>query len=58
MSITFTELKDKLKQIDEISLLEILDVSSEDLVERFSDLIELKYDELIQEFPEETEESN
>jgi hypothetical protein len=52
MTITFIELLDRLKQIDETSLLEILDISSEDLVERFSDLIEDRYDTLIQEFPE------
>lgn len=30
----------QLKQIEETSLLEMLDISSEDLVERFRDLIE------------------
>jgi hypothetical protein len=41
---------EKLKQVDEISLLEILDVSSEDLVNRFIDRIEDKADELEGEF--------
>lgn len=52
MAVTFTDLLDKLKQIDETSLLEILDISSEDIVERFSDLIEDRFDALVQEFPE------
>ena len=52
MSLTFHELKERLKQIDEISLLEVLDISSEDLVDRFEDLIDAKYDQIIQEFPE------
>jgi len=41
---------EKLKQVDEISLLEILEVSSEDLVNRFIDRIEDKADELEGEF--------
>lgn len=55
MSVTLTELKDKLKQIDEISLLEVLGITSEDLVERFYDLIEDRYDELQEEFPPESD---
>ena len=55
MAITFTELREKLKQIDEISLLEILNISSEDLVERFSDVIEDKYETLKEEFQDDEE---
>ena len=44
MSLTHCELLDKLKQLDEITLLEILDISSEDLVERFQDFVENKRD--------------
>lgn len=40
MSLTFEELKEKLKRLDEITLLELLDISSDDLVERFYDIIE------------------
>ena len=59
MALTFTELLERLKKVDEISLLEILDISSEDLVDRFPDLIEYKYDEIVQEFPDdETEKSD
>ena len=39
---TFEEICEKLKQIDEISLLEILGISSEDIIDRFKDLIENK----------------
>lgn len=56
MSLTLEELKDKLKRLDEITLLEVLDVDSEDLVEGFHNLIEDKYDQLVIEFEEEEEE--
>lgn len=44
MSLTFVEICDRLKQIDEITLLEVLDINSEDIVERFIDRIEFKLD--------------
>jgi hypothetical protein len=53
MPLTFEEVKDRLKQQDEISLLEILDISSEDLVNRFEDLVELKLNELQEELADE-----
>ena len=56
MAITFHELKARLKQIDEISLLEVLGLTSEDLVERCSDIIEDQYETLAKEFEEETDE--
>ena len=56
--LTLAELQERLKKIDEISLLEILDISSEDLVDRFVDLIENKYDILKEEFEEEDTESD
>jgi anion-transporting ArsA/GET3 family ATPase len=46
MELTIEELKEKLATIDEISLLEILEIDSRDLVERFVDKIEDKADEL------------
>lgn len=56
--ITFVELLARLKHVDEVSLLEILNISSEEIVDRFEDLIELKYDELSKEYEDaETEES-
>lgn len=41
---TFHEIKTCLKQLDEILLLELLNVTSEDLVERFADVIEENHD--------------
>lgn len=40
MNLTFEELKEKLKMIDEVSLIEMLDIRSDDIVERFYDVIE------------------
>lgn len=39
---TFEEICEQLKETDEITLLEVLNISSEEIVERFQDLIELK----------------
>lgn len=50
--LTLVDLQDKLKQIDEVSLLEVLDISSEDIVDRFGDKIEERYEELQEEFQE------
>ena len=58
MAITFHELKDRLKQIDEVSLLEVLGLTSEDLVERCSDIIEDQYEILAKEFEDEVEEAD
>jgi hypothetical protein len=44
--MTFKDLCDKLKQLPEIDLLEVLDINSEDLVDRFEDFIETKRDYL------------
>jgi len=52
--ITFEELKKRLMQIDEISLMELLEINSEELVNRFADKIEEKQDYLIGEFDETT----
>ena len=40
MSLTLFEIKDRLNQLDEISLLEILKINSEDIINRFEDKIE------------------
>ena len=53
MPLTLEEIKDRLKLQDEISLLEILEINSEDLVERFQDKIEDKADELEPDLEEE-----
>ena len=56
MTTTFEELNSKLKSLDEVTILEVLDISSEDIVDRFQDIIEERYDYLIDEFPDETQE--
>jgi hypothetical protein len=56
MTMTINELFDKLKELDELSILEILNVSSEELVDRFQDEIEYKYDELSVKFEDEDNE--
>lgn len=38
--LTLEELRERLKSLDEIMLLELLELSSEDLVRAFSDFIE------------------
>lgn len=55
MSITFDELKEKLKDMDEITLLEKLEIYSEEIVDRFPDKIEEKLVQLEEEFEEEDE---
>jgi len=52
MTLTLEDLKEKLVHEDEVSLLEILEVNAEDIVERFEDKIELKYEELIEDYEE------
>jgi|TARA_R110000796_G_scaffold5713_3_gene21029 hypothetical protein len=46
--LTFMDVCDRLKQQDEISLLEILEINADDLVERFHDKIEDKLDYFIE----------
>jgi len=53
---TLADVINHLKRIDEISLLEVLDISSEDLVDRFVDKIEEKYDSLREDFEQEEDE--
>lgn len=55
-TLTLPELKERLKSLDEVILLELLDIASEDLVETFSDNIENNYNRLLKEVDwEETE---
>lgn len=57
--ITLTDVLDRLKErVDEISLLEILDISSEDIVDKFQDKIEEKFEELREELFEEFDDSD
>ena len=51
---TLEEIKDKLKQLDEVTLIEVLGLTSEDLVDRCSDLIEEKQDTLENDFDDTT----
>jgi len=53
--LTLTDVFEKLKRLDELTLLEILEISSEEIVDRFQDLIEDKYDQLSEELDEEEE---
>jgi len=56
MSLTLEDLKDRLKKQDEVSLLEILDISSEEIVERFVDFIEDQFEKLEEELQDEDQE--
>lgn len=49
MATTLPELMEWLKTLDEISVLEILDINSEDLVEQFADRIEAEYNYILSE---------
>ena len=51
---TLEDIKDKLKQLDEVTLMEVLEITSEDLVERFVDRIEQKEDTLENDFDDTT----
>lgn len=54
--ITLQELKEKMKREDEVSLLELLDITSEDLVEMFEHRIDARYEVLIEEYDDNTSE--
>ena len=41
-------------QLDEVTLMELLEITSEDLVDRFGDIIENNYDYFSGEFDEQT----
>ena len=51
--LTINELKDKLAQLDELTILELLDITSEELVEFLTDQVVEKYDELMDAFTNE-----
>ncbi len=44
--LTFEELKERLSMLAEVTLLELLNIQSQDLVQRFEDLIEDNQDKL------------
>lgn len=47
------QLNNKLKRLDELLLMDLLEITSEDIVDRFQDKIEEKYDYLLRELEEE-----
>lgn len=53
MPLTLQELIERLRREDEVSLLEMLDISSEELVQKFEELIEERYEELSEEYEDE-----
>ena len=54
--LTLNELADRLKHIDEISLMEVLEITSDEIVDRFMDKIEFRVDDLQRDFEDELEE--
>ena len=46
MAFTIQEIKERLTQLDEITLIEILNITSEDILDRFEDYIEDQADRL------------
>ena len=56
MPLTLLDIKEKLKLLDEITILEILNISTEDLLERFMDRIEENADNLEGELEENEDE--
>lgn len=48
MALTFKDICDKLEKLDEITLLEVLDISSEDIVAKFQDKIDDNFEELLE----------
>lgn len=53
MSLTLNDVCDRLKALPEIDLLEVLEISSEDIVERFRDIVENKMDYLMDDLNDE-----
>ena len=47
--LTLQEIKEALCQYDEVTLLEVLNVSSEELLDRFEDIVEAQYEQLLEE---------
>jgi ribosome assembly protein YihI (activator of Der GTPase) len=54
--LTLNELCDRLKHIDEISLMEVLEINSDEIVDRFIDKIEERMDDLQLDFEAEFDE--
>lgn len=54
--LTLNELCERLKHIDEISLMEVLEINSEEIVDRFVDKIEERIEDLQLDFEAELDE--
>jgi len=57
-SKTIQELVERLQQCDEMTILELLDITSEELPMFLIDQIEYKFDQLIEYFDDDDDESN
>ena len=53
MSLTYYELLDRMEQLDEITLVEILELTSKEIVAAFSDRINDNFYELVEDFEDE-----
>jgi len=56
--LTMNDVCDRLKHLDEITLLEVLDIASEDIVNRFEDKIEDHFEDLAEELADEDYEAD
>lgn len=56
MADTYADILEKLRALDEITLLELLELTSEDIVARCQDIIEQKIDDLLYKLEDEQEE--
>tara|TARA_R110002153_G_scaffold136903_1_gene286892 strand:- start:1024 stop:1188 length:165 start_codon:yes stop_codon:yes gene_type:complete len=54
MALTFEEICERLSRIDEVTLLEVLDISSNEIVAKFKDNIEDRLDTLEEDLENET----
>ena len=53
MALTIYDIKERLKRYDEVSVLELLEITTEDLLERFEDLLINKADYIEEQLGEE-----
>ena len=57
MPLSYKELLEQLAREDEVSILERLEIQTQDLIDRFPDRIEAKLEQLYSEYEEELETS-
>jgi len=55
--LTLVDVCERLKQQDEVSILEILEITSDEIVDRFQDKIEENYEHLAEDLEDEDYES-